>query len=772
MSQTNPLRILVVEDESLVARDLHSTLIRAGYEVTGMCRTGLEALEAVRAHLPDVVLMDIHLSGDGMDGVDAAVRIQRDYNRPVVFLTGHGDERTTARARSALPYGYLLKPFHESELRSVVEMAVTRHQADRQLKASEERFVSTLRSMAEGVISTDVLGIINFMNPVAERLTGWSLAQAAGRPLYEVFRVSLPGGESVEPAGLMGGSADGQPLRTMVLTDKEGVAIPIEDNTTPIRDADGGLTGIVILFRRKEGALPPPALPDTSGTPWPNLAGIVSSISDPLLALDENWRITYLNGLAARSLDGRRESLLGCVLWDCFPASVHQLYYHEFSTAMSKRVARSFEMEIEARGQWYEVQLYPFGPGLLALLREVTGRKQAEDQQNKIEKLESLGLLARGFAHDFNNLLTVLLGNLSLAEMNLPPDSAGHNELRTARQATVQAQNLVQQLLTFARGGAPIRQPTDIGRMVQEWFAEWPKRPGIDYRMGVSGDLWQAEVDRHQIRRLLSNLMKNAEQAVGREGIISLRLARPASVGLSAPEIGLPADADLNNWVLLEMVDNGEGIPPEHLEHVFEPYYTTRADSNASGLGLTVCESIAKGHGGAVRLLSAWQEGTRVRIALPATRPPSPQPAALNAPFLMTPDMGPPAAGSRRVLILEDEPLIRQLIVQHLKNAGCEVTQTSDGAETVARYHESVAQGQPYDLLVMDLSIPGGMGGAAAMEKIRQIDPGVRAIVSSGYSDDPVMSRYLDYGFRAVLPKPYQPQELRELVEELLEEGR
>ena len=127
---------------------------------------------------------------------------------------------------------------------------------------------------------------------------------------------------------------------------------------------------------------------------------------------------------------------------------------------------------------------------------------------------------------------------------------------------------------------------------------------------------------------------------------------------------------------------------------------------------------------------------------------------------------------ARRVLILEDEPLIRQLIVQNLEGAGCEVTQTCDGAETVARYHESIAQGQPYDLLVMDLSIPGGMGGAAAMEKIRQMDPGVRAIVSSGYSDDPVMSRYLDYGFRAVLPKPYQPQELRELVEELLLEGR
>ncbi|HEX2746750.1 MAG TPA: response regulator [Verrucomicrobiales bacterium] len=764
MSYQNPLRILVVEDESLVARDLHHTLVRAGYEVTSLCRTGAEAIEAVKMQQPDVVLMDIHLAEGDMDGVEAAGKIHRDYQKPVVFLTGHADDQTTERARTAQPYGYLLKPFHESELRSVVELAASRHRADRQLRASEERFVSTLRSMAEGVISTDVLGVVNFMNPVAEKLTGWPAGEAAGRPLHEIFRVSLPGGEAVETSGLMNGG--GSALRTMVLTDKDGASIPIEDNTTPIRDADGALTGIVVLFRRKEGAVLPPSLPDVSGTPWPNLAGIVSSISDPLLALDENWRITYLNNLAARVLDGRRESLLNCVLWDCLPASLHRLYYHEFSTAMSKRQARSFEMENEARGHWYEVQLYPFGPGLLALLREVTARKLADEQQDKLEKLESLGLLARGFAHDFNNLLTVLLGNLSLAEMNLPSESAGHNELRTARQATVQAQNLVQQLLTFARGGAPIRQPTDIGRLVQEWFAEWPKRPGIDYRMGVSGDIWQADVDRHQIRRLLSNLMKNAEQAVGREGIVTLRLARPVHVGLTPADLGLPAEAQLNDWILLEMVDNGEGIAPEQLERVFEPYFTTRPDANASGLGLTVCESIAKGHGGAVRLLSAWHEGTRVRISLPATSSP-----AQGGPSLV-PDPANATPHSRRVLILEDEPLIRQLIALHLTNIGCEVTQTSDGSETVARYHESISKGQPYDLLVMDLSIPGGMGGAAAMEKIRQMDPGVRAIVSSGYSDDPVMSRYLDYGFRAVLPKPYQPQELRELVEELLQEGR
>ena len=193
MSSFIPLRILVVEDEPVVARDLHRALTQGGYEVTALCRTGAEAVEAVRLQQPDLVLMDIGLQG-GMDGIEAATRVQREFQRPVVFLTGHADEATTLRARAAEPYGYLLKPFHEGELRSVVELAVSRHRADTKLRASEERFVSTLRSMADGVISTDVLGAVTFMNPVAEKLTGWPLAQARGRALHEIFRVSLPGG--------------------------------------------------------------------------------------------------------------------------------------------------------------------------------------------------------------------------------------------------------------------------------------------------------------------------------------------------------------------------------------------------------------------------------------------------------------------------------------------------------------------------------------------------------------------------------------------------
>jgi len=762
---TVPLRVLVVEDEGLVAADVQRALERGGYEVCGVCADGASAVRVARSELPDAVIMDIQLTGP-MDGIEAAGVIQRECSCPVIFLTGHAEAATVQRARGVQPYGYLLKPFHESELQSAVELAVSRHAADSRVRESEERFSGALRSIAGAVICTDVLGVITFVNPVAEAITGWRAAEAVGRQLHEVFRVVLPDGEALRGPGLVGPSGGGGGLRTIFLTARDGSMVAIEDHTNPIRDAAGSLTGIVILFRKREGVPVPENLPPggvvSPGTPWPNLAGIVGSIADPLLALDADWKITYLNEAAARLLHGEVRELPGRVFWDCLPATMHRLYYQEFAATLDKQSARSFEMRQEAEGRWHEVQLYPYGDGLLALFHDITAKRAAEEQQDKMEKLESLGLLARGFAHDFNNLLTVLLGNLSLAEAALPSGWVGRTELERAKSASFQAQNLVQQLLTFARGGAPIRQPLEAGSFVSEWFAEWPKRADRQYRLEGARGEFPVEWDRHQVRRVLANLMKNAEQATRPAGQIAVRIGWLGEPGFREDELGLPAGTSARSWVVLEVADDGEGMAPGQAARVFEPYFTTRADANASGLGLTVCESVVRAHGGTVRIVSVPGEGTKVRVALPGK-------VAATGALGTGPE--PSAERKQRVLLLEDEPLILQLLEQHLLRCGCESTATTDGAETIARYREAMESGQPYDLIILDLSIPGGMGGAAAMETIRRMDPAVRAVVSSGYSDDPVMSRYIDYGFRAVLPKPYQPQDLIDLVRGLLSES-
>ncbi len=762
----NPLRVLIVEDEAVVADGLVQALGRGGYESAGVCGSGGEALRLAQRELPDVVLMDIQLSG-AMDGIEAALRMQRDLGLPVVFLTGHTEARTVQRARAVQPYGYLLKPFHESELHSVVELAVSRHAADRRLRESEERYAGALRSMAGAVICTDVMGTVTFINATAEALTGWRAVEALGRPLREVFRVALPGGEALKGAGLVQPTEAGA-LRTIFLTSRDGRTLAIEDNTNPIRDASGALTGIVILFRQKSGVpVPEPGmLPDAGGgTPWANLAGIIGSIADPLLVLDADWRMTYLNVPAASLLEGEGEELLGQVFWDLLPASLHRLYYHEFAATLEKKKPRSFEMHHEQRGVWHEVQLYPYREGLLTQFRDITARKAKEQEEEKMEKLESLGLLARGFAHEFNNVLTVLLGNLALAKLSLPEGGAGRMELDRAHEASMQAQGLVQQLMTFARGGVPIRQLVDAGVVVREWFADWTKRSDIEYRIDAGEGAWPASLDRQQIRRVLSNLVKNAEQATMPGDAISVRLTRLGGAGAAAGDLGLPEDADPGGWLVLEVSDNGSGIQAELVGRVFEPYFTTKAEANASGLGLTVCESVARGHGGKIRVISSAGEGTSVRMALPAVAVGESVVVVEREPVRVVEKL------ARRVLVLEDEPLIRHLISQHLGMLGCETVETADGNETVARYREAMESGRRFDLVIFDLSIPGGMGGAAAMELIRKLDPGVCAIVSSGYSDDPVMSRYQDFGFRAVLPKPYEPSALREMAGRLLVGG-
>ena len=613
--------------------------------------------------------------------------------------------------------------------------------SDQNPERVESRLASTLRSLADGVVAADLGGRVIFLNRAAERMTGWPAALAGGRPLAEIFQISHPSGE-VADFIRVGAGRSGRPL---VLTDRLGKRLAIEDKTAPIRDADGSLAGLVILFRTRD---------EVSGRAGGGFAEvpdeILEGLAEPLFCLDAQWRFTYVNAPAAAAFNAERASLLGRVLWNKFPASVHRRHYQDFCSALLKRERRTFDLHDEATERWWEASINPFNDGLIVLLQDVTDRKAAEENAARLDRLESLGLLARGFAHDFNNLLTVIAGNVSLAHARAGDESPERSELEHARQAAHQAQGLVQNLLTFARGGAPVRRRIDIASWIGECVAAHQPTEGSVLRVVLGPDLGEAEWDPAQIRRLLYNLLRNAEQSIprGRAGDILLRVFVDRRAG--------EAEATF------EVIDNGRGIPSESVARVFEPYFTTRADDNASGLGLTVCESIVRGHGGRIEVWS--QPGqTVVSVHLPGVVVPGAAAMAAAA-------RSHPAASSQtsRILVLEDEPLIRQLVFANLSSRGFVVETTTDGASTVQRYREELEKQMPFDLVILDLSIPCGQGGRETMEQLRAIHPEVRAIVSSGYSDDAVMSRYMDFGFKAVLPKPYDPAELVALVSEVL----
>jgi PAS domain S-box-containing protein len=762
MTGTDRIRILIVENEGLVGCDMAASLGQLGYIVTGICASGEEALERFEELRPDLVLLDVHLAGE-IDGIETARRLQTRSTVAILYVTACADLETVARARETHPQGYLLKPFSHDELRLAVEVAAQRHLEERDRQRREHSFFEAFQSLADGVIAADLAGGIVFMNPAAARVTGWTPHEAAGRSLNEVFRIFHTSGEPAEMLSGEGEAAGAE--RTVWLTTRSGTRVPIQDRCTPLRDAHGQLTGLIILLRpllqEKETLPAPVAAPSHASAP---LVDIVESISDPLVALDAHWRLTYANASATQLFERDSAAMLGMSFWDLVPAAVRDEHHAAFAHALMHREPVSRDLYYEAKRAWLELRGYPFGEGMLMLIQDVTAKREEAERRSRMDRLESLGLLARGFAHDFNNLLTVLLGNISLAEMRLR-NAITLPELHTAKQATLQAQNLVQQLLTFARGGAPIKRLTNIGDLIDKFFAHHTRAARIDYRIEVQPGLPSIPLDPAQVRRLLGNLIRNAEQAQLDGGQIIVRAFVPDHAQMFPGE--LVTDQNFQpSGIALEVQDLGEGILADHLPHIFEPYFSTRKSENATGLGLTVCESIAKAHGGTITVSSESGRGTTVRFYMPLDADAEEVDSfGLSQVFDAPPDA---PVSQPRILVLEDDPLVRNLIVRNLASQGFEITESAEGSETVRLYQESMNQGRVFDLVVLDLSIPNGMGGVRTMEKLRQLDPDVVAIVSSGYSDDPVMAKPAAYGFAAVLPKPYEPADMVRLVRNVL----
>ena len=760
MTNSDRIRILIVENEGLVGCDMAASLGKLGYHVVGICASGEEALGRFEELRPDLVLLDVHLAGQ-LDGIDTARELQRRSRVAIVYVTACADLDTVARARQTHPHGYLLKPFNHDELRLTVEVAAQRHLEENARQRREHSYFEAFQSLADGVIAADLSGGVVFMNPAAARVSGWNAQEAVGRSLNEVFRIFQSSGE---PADVLPAEASAQTSeRTVYLTTRSGERVPIQDRTAPLRDAQGQLTGLIILFRSSASTTALAVKPETSRSSAP-LVDVVESISDPLFALDARWRVTYANASALRLFDRALPDMLGLSLWDIMPSATRELHHEAFAHAMLHRETVNRELYLDEKQVWLELRGYPFGEGLLLLVQDVTARREEAERRNRIDRLESLGLLARGFAHDFNNLLTVLLGNISLAEMRLR-NAITLPELHTAKQATLQAQNLVQQLLTFARGGAPIKALVRLGDLIDTFFMHHTRANRIEYRIEVQPGLPQIAIDGGQVRRLLSNLIRNAEQAQPNGGEIIIRCFAPDHAEMFPGE--MVTDTNFQpSGLAIEVEDKGEGIAPDHLAHIFEPYFSTRKADNATGLGLTVCESIAKAHGGSLTVRSELGRGTTVRFYLPLDSDADEADAfGLSKVFDAPPEL---AAATPRILVLEDDPLVRSLIVRNLTSNGFDVTESAEGSDTVRLYQESMTQGRAFDLVILDLSIPNGMGGVRAMEKLRTIDPEVFAIVSSGYSDDPVMSKPASYGFAAVLPKPYEPADMLRLVRNIL----
>jgi PAS domain S-box-containing protein len=470
--------------------------------------------------------------------------------------------------------------------------------------------------------------------------------------------------------------------------------------------------------------------------------------------LEVNEGLVAETGFPAAEIVGRTANELG--LW-VDPAErerlVQALAAHGAVTNMEMAIRRK---DGSLRTGDMSARMVEIGgePCILSITRDITEREQVRRQLQEMDKLEALGVMAGGIAHDFNNLLTAILGNISLAASFLETGHRSTQILAKAESAGKRAAELSLRLLTFARGGAPVKKPSSMRRILEESMSLALTGAKVGCVLDFPPGLPAVDVDPGQIAQVVHNLIINAIQAMPDGGGITISGAR-ASVAAGAP--CAPGD-----YIRVSITDTGCGISEETQKRIFDPFFTTKR--GGSGLGLATSHSIVQRHGGVISVRSAEGEGTTFEILLPVSR----EEAAREE----TDSLGPAAdLPGRSILVMDDEQTIRDMLTGVLHQLGCRVQACTRGEEAVALHRAALEAGDPYAVAIMDLTIPGGMGGAEAARQILARDPGAQLVVSSGYSNDPVMAQFASHGFRACLMKPYSLVEVTRILHELARVG-
>lgn len=510
---------------------------------------------------------------------------------------------------------------------------IRRQEVEQVLAAEKERLMVTLQSIGDGVLSTNVQGLVTFQNPMAEMITGVGSSHAVGRPVSDI--VSMGGEKNrihVLVSEVIQSGVAAEETNPFEITSQDGKKRRITQSVSPISGPGGSVTGVVIV------------------------------------------------------------------------------------------------------------------------LRDMTELIRVEEEREKMLRLESIGLLAGGIAHDYNNILTAILGNISGSLLYIEAKGPAYDMLTEAEKAIMRARHLTTQLLTFSKGGAPVKKSSRIQDIIRETsrFALSGSRSRVEF--DLPENLPPVLIDEAQISQVIQNIVINADHAMPNGGVVAIRASYDTG---SYPG----ADGEKPGpFMKISIADTGVGIKKEDLAHIFDPYFTTK--QKGSGLGLTGALFIVKKHDGSIDVQSEPGVGTTVTMYLPVRKE--------NQKGPDIPSMTHDNQVSGTVLLMDDEEPILDVMEKLLTKKGFIVSTARDGREAVEIYKKSLEKGQRFDVVIMDLTIPGGMGGKETIRELLAIDPHVTAVASSGYSNDPIMSEFSSYGFSAILPKPYNIRDLVELVRSII----
>ncbi len=638
-----------------------------------------------------------------------------------------------------------------------------------ELEGAETHIRSVIDNILDGMITVDDSGVIRSMNPSAEKMFGCRDNEMIGHNLtrlvpkrYESERDSKPVVCNwTELMGRTGGS-------TLALgRTRKHVTFPVEMSLSEmIIDQQRAYVAMVRdVTERKRFEQQIAAEKESLGV-------TLRAIGDGVITTDVNGKVIMLNSEAEKLTGWSSKEGIGQPLKSVFDVTIDLAAQAKVQKSGYRSEAQSILLNLpesvtltsrDGNERVIEQVASPIRDnknevaGVVLVFRDITARQRAETERRKAETLEQLGLLAGGIAHDFNNLLTAIIGNISLASVLLPPNDEMAERLDDAKNASLRARDLAQQLLTFARGGTPIKKTASIGKLIQDTvsFSLRGSHNRSEFEFGV--DLSSAEIDAGQISQVIANLVVNADQAMPNGGTLHVSCENFSYSATTTPAV---PDLAAGDYVRIRIRDEGVGIPAKYMKRIFDPYFTTKP--KGSGLGLATAYSIIKNHSGLMTVESEVHVGTTFTIYLPAALD---QEMPVEAPRTFTPAM----PGTGRVLVVDDEDAIRDLVEFTLTRLGYKVWQAATALEGVNIYREKFEAGERFDAVILDLTLPGGIGGKEALKKLIEIDPTVNAIVSSGYATDATMSRYQDFGFRGVIAKPYEAAELGKIVHDVIE---
>ncbi len=639
---------------------------------------------------------------------------------------------------------------------SVVSDITERKKAENALRESEENYRLHFENINDVVYSLDPNFRVLSVSPSVERVLGYKPEELTGRPFQElnILAPEYLGKAFSDTLSVLAGGRVTSTVYEFIA--KNGTRKFGEISGAPLV-REGKIVGVVSIGRdiTERKKMEEELL---------RLRKAVETSGEVVFITNREGIITFINPEFTRLYGYTAEEVVDKVTPRILKSGKMKPEEHEifWNTLLNKQVVKGELINKTKDGRFLNVEgsASPILDeqdgiiGFLAIQRDITERKKMEEELIKLAKLESLGTLAGGIAHDFNNILTSILGNISLAKINIDTGAKEETQelLSEAEKASLQARNLTQQLLTFSKGGEPIKKVVSLGELLKEAVSFALRGYNIRAEFSIPDDLWAVEIDEGQITQVINNIVLNAQQSMPEGG----------TIWVDAENSEIAAEKILTlkggKYAKFSIKDKGIGISEEHLSKIFDPYFTTK--QKGSGLGLATSYSIIKKHNGHISAESEVGVGSIFTIYLPASPEETIGKWETKERLIL---------GKGKILVMDDEDSVRKFVQRLLKRLGYEVELTKDGMEAIELYQKAKESGNPFSVVILDLTVTGGMGGKETIKKLKEIDPEVKAIVSSGYSNDPIMSEFEKYGFIGVLTKPYEIMQMSKLLNEIVD---